>query len=407
MFRSAKGALSPFLLICVCGCSPKSSRVSSRDFGGTLVPLWSMPYGCERGLHLGWRTVSLLDREGLADNYFWTLDLANGRVLGHSEENAKPEAFPVDSHVELSAGTLKPVDSLAKSMTPPGFNPLVLTDKFVFAKKRWLSFEVPRFVRHSEVVIVERSSRKVVWHFGASDIAVQASLDRVVVCGYQRTFAFLPAESRPQAVTDFYAAIHHGDVETVIALFDAWKKTPLYDLDGDDPLTVAAKEGKTDVVKELLVRKVSPDSEAADGYPPLLAAISWHPELVPLLLNAGADPNNDGQRWEFPLTAAIENLDNAAVDQLLKSGARINAADQVSGQTALHAAVLYRNYVGIETLLKSGADPRIKDFDGKTPIELADPNECLSHLFSGGRVSDRPVACAPIQTTSDEVHFQP
>lgn len=53
---------------------------------------------------------------------------------------------------------------------------------------------------------------------------------------------------------------------------------PLYDLDGYDPLTLAAKDGKTDVVKKLIAMKISPNSGTADGYSPLLAAIG-HPEM--------------------------------------------------------------------------------------------------------------------------------
>jgi ankyrin repeat protein len=144
------------------------------------------------------------------------------------------------------------------------------------------------------------------------------------------------------------------------------KHTPLYDLDGDDPLTLETRHGKADVLRKLLEVKVSPNSETAEGYSALLAAIDWHRETVTILLKAGADPNNSAHYWEYPLTAAIESGDQDAVAEFLKSQAQINARDQIDGRTALHAAVLYRNYKGIETLLEAGADPRIKDLGEST-----------------------------------------
>jgi ankyrin repeat protein len=217
----------------------------------------------------------------------------------------------------------------------------------------------------------------------------------------------LPSQSRPQQIIDFYAAIHGGDAARVANLFSVWKQSPLYDLDGSDPLTLAAKEGKVEVVKQLLALNVSPNIEAADGYSPLLAALNLdHLEIAAALLKAGADPNNFAYYWDFPLTEAVESRTPGATELLLKYGAKINAIDQVTGQTALHAAVMYRNYEAIQLLLASGANPKIKDEDGKTPIEEVDHDECISHLFSGGKVSDKPTACAPIKTFETTVQFR-
>jgi hypothetical protein len=66
---------------------------------------------------------------------------------------------------------------------------------------------------------------------------------------------------------------------------------------------------------------------------------------------------------------------------------------------------MYRNYEAIQFLLESGANPKIRDSDGKIPIEEVDPDECISHLFSGGKVSEKPTACAPIKTTTATVKF--
>jgi hypothetical protein len=94
---------------------------------------------------------------------------------------------------------------------------------------------------------------------------------------------------------------------------------------------------------------------------------------------------------------------------LLKSGAVINATDRWERHTALHKAVMYRNYVAIETLLEAGADPHIKDFHGDTAEGLAYKDECVTHLFAGGKIKEKPVACAPFhtETGTGTVTFSP
>jgi cytohesin len=177
---------------------------------------------------------------------------------------------------------------------------------------------------------------------------------------------------------------------------------PLYDLDGFDPLTLAAKEGKIEVVKQLLALKLSPNSKTADGYSPLLQALNYdNSEIASLLLDAGADPNYNARYWDYPLTRAAESGSRPIIEHLLKSGAVINATDHWEGQTALHASVMYRNYMAIEALLEAGADPHIKDYDGKIPEEHAYKDECITHLFAGGKIKEKPVACAPFHTETE------
>jgi hypothetical protein len=378
------------------------------SFGDTLIPLWSMPFGCEGGLEVNYGRLTVIKRELPKEYDRWILDLSDGRVLDRPEKPVDPERLPADTHVEISGQSLNPLrPSLVRPVTPDGFDPVVVTDKFIFAKKTWLSFAFPKFIPHSQVIVVDRSSRGIVWHLEDEVITVQALPTHIIVCGQKRIAAFLPLASRPQEITDFYTAIRSGDTKKVAMLFDAWKRTPLYDLDGFDPLTLAAKEGKVEVVKQLLALKLSPNSKTADGYSPLLQALYDHPEIVSLLLDAGADPNYHPRDWDYPLTRAAESGSRTTIEHLLKNGAVINATDRWMGQTALHEAVMYRNYVAIETLLAAGADPHIRDCHGDTAEGLAYKDECITHLFSGGKIKDKPNACAPIHTETGTVTFHP
>jgi Ankyrin repeats (3 copies) len=280
-----------------------------------MVPLWSMPLGCEGGLQFNHNELTVINRLTSRENRRTTFAIADGRVLNQSDNLVEPESLPADTKAEISGDSLKPLRaSLVESITPDGFYPVIVTDRFIFAKRSWFSFALPKFALHSQLLIVDRSSGSVVWHVDGEEIAIQASPAHIVVCSNERKranakiVAFLPVASRPQEIIDFYSAVDFGDVKKVAELFAAWKRTPLYDLNGHDPLTLAAMGGQTEVVKLLLTLNMSPNTESADGYSPLLAAFNWdHPEIAVLLLDAGADPNNNAREWDFPLSMAAQS----------------------------------------------------------------------------------------------------
>ena len=58
------------------------------------------------------------------------------------------------------------------------------------------------------------------------------------------------------------------------------------------------------------------------------------------------------------------------VEYLYQNGAKLTAADQ-HGRTLLHYAVLSENANLVMTLLKRGAQPDLRDSDGKDPMALA------------------------------------
>lgn len=407
VIRSLRYALVTTLMVFLLGCTLSKQRPEMRSFGVTEAPLWSMPIGCEGGIRLDDGKVSVVNRDYLVDYHRWSLDISNGRVLDHSDKPVDPGRLPSDTYAEVSGNGLKPLRaSSVKAITPTGFDPVVVTDKFIFAKRTWWSLGYRQITHHGQVVVVDRSSRSIVWELNGSDLTVQASPAKIVVCGYGQTAAFLPQVSRPQDITNFYSAVRHGDVQRVAELFPEWQRTPLYNLDGLDPLTSAAKEGQLEVVRQLLKLKLSPNIESADGYSPLLMALRDHREMMSLLLEAGADPNYNALYYDYPLAEASgSGGSRSIIDLLLKSGAKLNAVDHWEGRTALHAAVMSENYEAVQALLEAGADPSIRDYSGKTADKSIDPNECISHLFAGGKISEKPAVCAPPQRSSGGVTF--
>lgn len=70
------------------------------------------------------------------------------------------------------------------------------------------------------------------------------------------------------------------------------------------------------------------------------------------------------------LHLACETADIGMIELLLQYGANINASDS-RGQAPLHRCIREGRTVFAKLLLTRGADPRIVDVEGKTPLELA------------------------------------
>jgi ankyrin repeat protein len=136
----------------------------------------------------------------------------------------------------------------------------------------------------------------------------------------------------------------------------------------------AAKNGDTDEVAALL----SMDNRLtrtfdADGWSPLhLAAHYGHADVVSLLLhnNAPVDLRSANQMANTALHAALAGRRANVVPVLLDAGADVNAR-QHGGWTALHAAAANGDRALVELLLSRGADAAIANDAGVTAASIA------------------------------------
>ncbi len=136
------------------------------------------------------------------------------------------------------------------------------------------------------------------------------------------------------------------------------------------PLLAAVTDGDTARVRQLLADG-HPDVDgrrAADGATPLMiAAQLGDPELVRVLLDAGAGVGLGDGGGSTPLSFAAGQGDPDVVGLLLAAGADVDAAD-ATGWTPLHAAAFAGRDAAVSRLLAAGAVVDAVDQRGLAPV---------------------------------------
>jgi uncharacterized protein len=131
----------------------------------------------------------------------------------------------------------------------------------------------------------------------------------------------------------------------------------------------------------------------------LLAASSAHDpdptiqvRVIRYLLGRGVAINETDKNGVTPLHRAVRFRSRAAVKELIARGADVNVVDKKTKSTPLHRAVTNTGAPKtsgkadcaieiIKLLLTSGADPRIKNKNGKTAIDYAKSPEMKDVFF--------------------------
>jgi ankyrin repeat protein len=183
------------------------------------------------------------------------------------------------------------------------------------------------------------------------------------------------------------AAAQSGDMQMVEQLIDFVDINAL-DKDSGTALQVAALAGKKDVVKLLLDRGANPNLGAGRWENPVTAAANNNtPEIMLLLLTAGADPNTPGI-----LRFAASRGETTSIGYLLDAGADIDAVDENDG-TALQSAALAGKVDAVKLLLDRGANPNLGAGRWENPVTAAANNntpEIMLLLLTAGADPNTP-----------------
>jgi len=179
----------------------------------------------------------------------------------------------------------------------------------------------------------------------------------------------------------FHAAVEFGQEDTVQYLLDIEENARLLDLDsfinvrdkdGNSPLHLAAKKGRLEIVRLLLMHGADVNIKSKDLQTPLIvAAKAGSVDVVRLLLEYHPDLTaKDDIGWAVLHLAIFENQ-GEIVELLLENGADVGMLG-ASGRTPLHCAAVREREDIVRLLLEKGANSKAKSAEGKTPLELAE-----------------------------------
>ena len=172
-------------------------------------------------------------------------------------------------------------------------------------------------------------------------------------------------------VTPLALAAQNRDAKMVEALLKAGANANAVQTSGVTVLMEASRTGNVEVVQELLAHGARPNVQDKDSYRGQ-TALMWavaekHPEIVNLLVKAGADVNACSDGGFTPLLFAAQQGDLESAKTLIGAGANVNQAAPEEGSPLVLAAHSGHEELAI-LLLDKGADPNAKDRYGITAL---------------------------------------
>lgn len=174
----------------------------------------------------------------------------------------------------------------------------------------------------------------------------------------------------------FTMASRSGKSEAMKLLLAAGAATTESATDGRTLLMTAAASGVPTIVVDVLKSRPNVNARDGKGRTALMEAVGQYhygvesreinrAEVVRLLLQAGADPNISDEDGNTALIGAAWDAD--AVLLLIRAGANVNAQSKKGFTPLINCA----DPDVARVLLAHGADPSVRDAEGKTALEVA------------------------------------
>jgi ankyrin repeat protein len=171
-----------------------------------------------------------------------------------------------------------------------------------------------------------------------------------------------------QDSTSLIREVQKGDMEEAIKLIKSGISINGKNKSGQTPLSIAARIGDMNLLKELISHQVDVKSS---NFPLVEAIIAQHMDVVKFLVENGMNPKIRIDSSASPLFQASKEGNFDIVKYLLECGSDPNEKDEKTGSTCLIEATK-QNYTDcIELLVQFGADMNQVDKSKLSPLHYA------------------------------------
>ncbi|KAI3518906.1 hypothetical protein L1887_07796 [Cichorium endivia] len=253
-------------------------------------------------------------------------------------------------------------DALAVRQKVQQFLNAAVTGNLDFLKSVAAQLDDGKGLSHT-VASIKDANKRGALHFAARE-------GKTEVCKYLVEELKLDVNIKDEdGETPLIHAARQGHTSTAKYLIEHGANPALSSELGATALHHVAGIGNIELMEVLLSSGVEVDSQSDAGTPLVWAAGHGQQDALKLLLKHNADPNIETDDGITPLLSAVAAGSLPCLELLIQAGAKVNIT--AGGATPLHIAADSGNTELITCLLKSGADPNVKDEDGLKPVQVA------------------------------------